>query len=94
MTNFATPEERLLHAIFGDDKFPSDGHRCHAAGCITPVPPRMFMCRPHWLSLPRIHRDAIWATYVPGQEDRKDPSPEYLEAARAAIDWLRETERG
>jgi hypothetical protein len=48
----------------------------------------MFMCRPHWFSLPKSMRDAIWDAYRPGQEIRKDPSREYLHVARAAINWL------
>ena len=63
-------------------------HLCHAKGCTTPVPPRMFMCRTHWYMLPKATRDAVWAAYVPGQERRKDPSPEYLQVVREAIRWL------
>src|SRR5262252_8591235 len=63
-------------------------HICHATGCKVAVPPRMFMCQAHWLSLPEPLRHAIWRTYRRGQEVRKDPSPEYLEAARAAIKYL------
>jgi hypothetical protein len=66
-------------------------HMCHAPGCRTPVPPKMFACRPHWYALPRRLRDAIWATYRPGQEVTKDPSPEYLDAARAAVAYLEGT---
>lgn len=65
-------------------------HICHATGCKVAVPPRMFMCRSHWLSLPEPLRHAIWRTYRRGQEVRKDPSPEYLAAARAAIEYLEE----
>ena len=64
-------------------------HLCHAPGCKTAVPPKMFACRPHWFALPKAMRDAIWATYRDGQEVTKDPSPEYLEAARAAVEYLR-----
>jgi hypothetical protein len=67
-------------------------HTCHATGCPTTVPPRMFMCRVHWYRLTRDHRAAIWATYRPGQEVTKDPSPEYLEAAQAAIRYLERVE--
>lgn len=63
-------------------------HTCHADGCQTAVPPRMFMCKPHWYALPTPLRDWIWATYKPGQEVTKDPSREYLKAARACIDFL------
>ena len=63
-------------------------HLCHAPGCRTPVPPKMFACRLHWFALPKRLRDAIWATYEPGQEITKEPSPEYIDAARAAVDYL------
>jgi hypothetical protein len=71
-------------------------HTCHATGCTRAVPPKMFMCRPHWYSLPKAMRDAIWAAYVPGQERRKDPTPEYIAVARNAIQYLeaKEAEHG
>ena len=61
-------------------------HTCHARGCTKPVPPRMLMCYPHWRMVPKALQRAVWATYRPGQERTKDPSPEYLDAAGAAID--------
>jgi hypothetical protein len=63
-------------------------HHCHAIGCEVRVPPRLFMCRPHWFMLPKHLRDAIWRTYRPGQEVDKNPSPEYIEAAQMARYWL------
>lgn len=63
-------------------------HTCHAKGCAVHVPPKMFMCRSHWFALPKAMRDKIWALYRPGQEVTKDPSPEYVEHARACIDYL------
>ena len=63
-------------------------HTCHATGCTTPVPPRMFMCKRHWFRLPTHMRDEVWRVYRPGQEVTKDPSPEYVATARAAIRWL------
>jgi hypothetical protein len=48
----------------------------------------MFMCKQHWFSLPKPLRDAVWATYRPGQEIDKRPSVEYLAAARAAQDFI------
>ena len=62
-------------------------HHCHWPGCSVAVPPRMFMCRPHWFRLPVLMRHQIWKTYRPGQEIDNDPSPEYLAAAREALDW-------
>lgn len=47
----------------------------------------MWGCRQHWFRLPKRLRDAIWATYVPGQEVRKDPSPEYLAVAAEVEAW-------
>jgi hypothetical protein len=37
--------------------------------------------------LPLHLRDRIWAAYVPGQEVRKDPSDEYIQAAKAVREW-------
>ena len=67
-------------------------HVCHATGCKVSVPPKMFMCRRHWYRLPKSHRDAIWATYRPGQEITKTPSAEYLLVARAAVRALERIE--
>ncbi len=67
-------------------------HTCHARNCTRAVPPKMLMCRQHWFTVPRPLRDAVWATYRPGQEVDKDPSPEWIEAADAAIDAVAERE--
>ena len=67
-------------------------HLCHAIGCKTPVPPRMLMCRPHWRMVPKALRDAVLATYRPGQERTKDPSPEYLTYEMEAINAVAERE--
>lgn len=63
-------------------------HVCHAQGCRTPVPPSLFMCPKHWKRLPKEHRDAIWRTYQRGQEITKTPSAAYLDAAKAAVEWM------
>ena len=63
-------------------------HTCHARYCQTAVPPRMFMCRRHWFMLPKPMRDAVWDSYVPGQEARKDPSLAYLQITRECIDYV------
>jgi hypothetical protein len=74
--------------LFADGRPAASGHTCHAKGCDVRVPRRLFMCRWHWYRLPVTLRDAVWATYVPGQESRMDPSREYLDASRRAIEWL------
>lgn len=57
------------------------------------IPPRLLMCPGHWRRVPRYLQDRVWATYVPGQEARKDPSKAYLDAAEAAIAAVDEQER-
>lgn len=61
-------------------------HRCHAIGCDAEVPPAILMCRRHWFAVPGPLRKRVWRLYRPGQEVTKEPSPEYLAAARAAIE--------
>jgi hypothetical protein len=46
------------------------------------------MCKRHWFSLPKQFRDRIWATYRPGQEDDKQPSSEYCDAAIACVRFI------
>lgn len=67
-------------------------HHCHAVGCTTRVPPKLFMCRTHWYMVPRPLRQAVWATYRPGQESDKRPSWEYLEATEEARRFVAELE--
>jgi hypothetical protein len=72
---------------------PGTEHLCHATGCTVPVPPKMFLCKSHWFALPKAMRDDIWATYVPGQEQRKDPTSEYIDAAQRCVAYLAARER-
>jgi hypothetical protein len=69
-------------------------HLCHADNCTVAVPPRMFMCRRHWYMIPKADRDALWGAYVPGQERRMDPTPEYLDIAMQLVDYVAAKERG
>lgn len=61
-------------------------HHCHARGCPVEVPPKMLMCKRHWFMVPPALRQAVWDTYSPGQEIRRDPTEAYLAAADAAIE--------
>jgi hypothetical protein len=61
-------------------------HTCHAEGCGTAVPPRMWGCRRHWFMVPKTLRDRVWATYRPGQEVDKLPSEEYRMASFEAVE--------
>lgn len=65
-------------------------HHCHWPGCGKQVKPALWGCYHHWMRLPKHLRDAIWACYRPGQEVTGTPSVEYVRAARAARDWVRE----
>jgi hypothetical protein len=67
-------------------------HHCHATACRAPVPPAMFMCRPHWFSVPKRLRDEVWRTYREGQCDDKQPSADYCRAAKAAVIAVAERE--
>lgn len=65
------------------------GHLCHWPGCPVEVAPKLWGCKDHWFRLPRAIRTRIWATYRPGQEVYKHPSPAYIEAAREAQEWIK-----
>lgn len=65
-------------------------HTCHWPGCGKAVPPKLWGCREHWYQLPAKLRAQIWATYRPGQEIDKQPSPAYIEAAQNVQRWIRE----
>jgi len=52
----------------------------------------MSMCKPHWYMVPKPLRKEVWRTYRKGQEVTKDPSREYLAAAKAAIAAVAEKE--
>ena len=69
-------------------------HLCHAPGCKVEVPPKIFMCLPHWRRLPAKMRREIWACYRPGQEVDKNPSLEYLQAAQRARAYIADLESG
>lgn len=65
-------------------------HACHWPDCPEQVPPAMWGCKRHWMTLPRNIRDRIWSAYAPGQERTLSPSSEYLEAAEDAQRWIRQ----
>lgn len=79
-------EKRARRAAAGETR--ASRHRCHATACNTIVPPAMFMCKRHWFMLPIEKRTMIWSVYVPGQEERMDPTDDYLRVAMEVIDWL------
>lgn len=70
----------------------SPPHHCHARKCKRPVAPKFFMCARHWRMIPRKMQNELWAVYVPGQEIRKDPSPEYIAVAMRLVNYVAEKE--
>lgn len=54
----------------------------------------MWGCKTHWFRLPKRLRDAVWRTYVPGQEITKTPSREYLAVVREVRLWIECEETG
>jgi hypothetical protein len=63
-------------------------HTCHWPDCDKQVPPAMWGCKPHWFKLPKRLRDKVWMAYEPGQEQRMDPSDEYLAVAHEVQEWI------
>lgn len=72
-------------------KVEHDGkHHCHYPGCDKAVSPAMWGCKKHWFKLPMHLRNLIWRTYRPGQEISKNPSTEYIDAAKQVQAWIKE----
>jgi hypothetical protein len=68
-------------------------HTCHHPNCKKEVRPEKLACPHHWFQLPKRLQKAVWATYVPGQEISKTPSPEYLEVIAQVQDYWREVSK-
>ncbi|WP_277187652.1 hypothetical protein [Caballeronia sp. BR00000012568055] len=54
------------------------------------VPLDRWGCREHWHALPNHLRAWIGRSYRQGFESGRHPLPSYLDAHRAALDWIRE----
>lgn len=68
-------------------------HTCHVRGCTMVVPPRLLMCKRHWMMCPAHLRSAVWEHYRPGQEEDKRVTMDYARAAVAACDAVAEKEK-
>lgn len=60
-------------------------HTCSVWWCEAPIAAKMAMCKKHWNMVPKPLQRAIWSLYVPGQEQRLDFSPQYIETLLAAV---------
>jgi len=64
-------------------------HTCHAIGCKEPCSPKHLMCMRHWNMLPAPRKRSVLREYRPGQcENNPTPSPQWHDAADAAIYWI------
>lgn len=63
-------------------------HTCHVPYCQCLVPPKLLMCRNHWGKVPKKLQNEVYRCYRPGQEIDKQPSQQYLTAAKVAIDYV------
>lgn len=63
-------------------------HHCHAIDCKMPVSPTMLMCRQHWQMAPTKLRFAVIEAYRKGQCTDKNPSRNWLFAARCVINFV------
>lgn len=50
------------------------------------VPPKLLMCAKHWKMVPFPLQQLVWKHYRRGQEIDKNPSAQYLEVMRKAIE--------
>jgi hypothetical protein len=65
-------------------------HHCGWPNCGRMVPLDRWGCREHWHLLPNHIRAWIGRAYRAGFQTGRHPSPSYLDAHRAALDWIRE----
>jgi hypothetical protein len=66
-------------------------HRCPWPGCERMVPRLMWGCRTHWCRLPGDLRMRIGRAYRYGLDIHTHPTHQYVEAHRAALDWIRDS---
>lgn len=95
-----TPEQQITSLVpyiieaYETGKEDEDArHTCHWPGCDRSVMPKLWGCKEHWFKLPVAIRNALWKEYRPGQEVTKDPSPEYVAAAKKAQEWIAAQEK-
>ncbi len=60
-------------------------HKCHALDCKKTCSPSLLMCPKHWRMVPGPIKREVLRFYRPGQERDKNPSDDYILAARKAI---------
>ena len=63
-------------------------HTCHIKGCTLVVAPKYLMCYAHWQKVPKRLQSQVYKYYRVGQEIDKQPSEEYLIAAKDAINYV------
>jgi hypothetical protein len=86
------PQSRPVETPAEHEANPLLEHGCHAEGCDTPVDATLLMCTKHWRMVPLALQQKVWRHYRAGQEQDKQPSAEYLEAAKNAIAAVKQAE--
>jgi hypothetical protein len=64
-------------------------HRCRWPGCAAIVGNDLWGCKAHWRALPTELRSWIGRAYRVGMDRDEHPTPSYLRAHRAAIEFAR-----
>ena len=61
---------------------------CPWPGCGKNIPQSIWGCKRHWFMLPKDIRDWVLSTYEKGINMHLTPTRAYLDATKAAQDWI------
>ena len=77
--------QAVLKIKLSPEKLRSSEHCCHLPDCEEVIAPKFLMCAKHWKLVPKELQQDVYRFYRAGQEKTKNPSKNYLQAARKAI---------
>lgn len=77
--------QAVLKIKLPPEKLRSSEHSCHLPDCEEVIAPKFLMCAKHWKLVPKELQQEVYRFYRTGQEKTKNPSKNYLQAARRAI---------
>jgi hypothetical protein len=86
-----TKKDKVKHVLKAKQ---TRDHDCHWPGCGRQVPPALWGCKEHWFLLPIALRNKLWMVYVPGQEEKGNPTKEYVKVAREIQAWIENYKEG
>jgi hypothetical protein len=61
---------------------------CHANGCATRTPHRLFMCARHWAMVPLTMQNAVWTAYRNAPKGGRARDRDYLSACAKAVEHV------